>query len=110
LAISEAAGNVLPTDETPELAAPPVADEPEDDLKIVEGIGPKIESILKASGIFTLALLAETSTERLSEILAEAGSRYKSRDPKTWPVQAGLAADGKVRELKAWQGELKGGR
>lgn len=110
LAMSEAAGTALPTDETLAPALAPVADELEDDLKIVEGIGPKIESILKASGIFTLAVLAETSIERLSEILEEAGSRFKSRDPKTWPVQAGLAADGKLKELKAWQGELKGGK
>ncbi len=111
LAMSEAAGGkVLPTDESSEPAPAPVADVPEDDLKIVEGIGPKIESILKASGIVTLAVLAETSTEQLSKILEEAGSRFKSRNPKTWPVQAGLAADGKLKELKAWQGELKGGR
>jgi predicted flap endonuclease-1-like 5' DNA nuclease len=82
----------------------------EDDLRVVEGIGPKIESILKASGIMTLGALADTSTERLREILDEAGSRFKSHDPKTWAVQAGLAADGKLTELKAWQKELKGGK
>lgn len=95
-------------------SAPTVADnsteDAEDDLKVVEGIGPKIESILKASGIRTLGVLADTSTERLREIMAEAGSRFKSHDPKTWPVQAGLATDGKMAELKAWQGELKGGK
>lgn len=109
LAMSEAAG-IVPVTNDP--APAPVADVPEaeDDLKIVEGIGPKIESILKANGIFTLAVLADTPTERLREILNEAGSRFKSHDPKTWPVQAGLAADGKLKELKAWQGELKGGK
>ncbi len=82
----------------------------EDDLKVVEGIGPKIESILKASGIRTLGVLADTSTERFREILDEAGSRFKSHNPKTWAVQAGLAADGKLKELKAWQKELKAGK
>ena len=85
-------------------------DQPEDDLKVVEGIGPKIESILKASGIHSLGVLADTGTERLREILDEAGSRFKSHNPKTWAVQAGLAADGKIAELKAWQKELKGGK
>lgn len=85
-------------------------DDAEDDLKVVEGIGPKIESILKSSGIRSLGVLADTSTERLREILEDAGSRFKSQDPKTWAVQAGLAADGKMAELKAWQGELKGGK
>ncbi|MEM1358774.1 MAG: helix-hairpin-helix domain-containing protein [Bacteroidota bacterium] len=81
----------------------------EDDLKVIEGVGPKIESVLKASGITTMNTLAETSVEQLREILASAGSRFKSHDPKTWPVQAGLAADGKLKELKAWQKELKNG-
>lgn len=85
-------------------------DEAEDDLKVIEGIGPKIESILKASGIRSLGVLADTSTERLREILDEAGSRFKSHDPKTWAVQAGLAADGKLSELTAWQKELKAGK
>ncbi|MEL7159571.1 MAG: 50S ribosomal protein L21, partial [Bacteroidota bacterium] len=93
-----------PTDYEP---APATGSTPEDDLKVVEGIGPKIESVLKASGITTLDTLATTSIERLREVLDAAGSRFKSHDPKTWPVQAGLAADGKLAELKAWQQELK---
>ncbi|MEM9930085.1 MAG: helix-hairpin-helix domain-containing protein, partial [Bacteroidota bacterium] len=75
----------------------------EESFKVIEGIGPKIESVLKASGILSLNQLAETPADRLREILEEAGSRFKSHDPKTWPVQAGLAADGKLKELKAWQ-------
>lgn len=106
LAMSEAAGAVPESNDAPK-SVPATS---EDNLKIVEGIGPKIETILKASGIFTLAALADTSTERLRATLDEAGSRFKSHDPKTWPVQAGLAADGKLKELKAWQGELKNGK
>jgi predicted flap endonuclease-1-like 5' DNA nuclease len=79
-------------------------------LKLIEGIGPKIESFLKDAGISTMSVLADTPTERLREILDGAGSRFKSHDSKTWPVQAGLAADGKFIELKAWQKELKGGK
>lgn len=99
---------VLTPRDLPENIAP--AGGEEEDLTTVEGIGPKIESVLKAAGILNLATLAETPAERLREILDEAGSRFKSHDPKTWPVQAGLAADGKLTELKAWQQELKGGR
>ncbi|MFK8164340.1 MAG: helix-hairpin-helix domain-containing protein [Lewinella sp.] len=79
-------------------------------LKLIEGIGPKIESVLKDAGISTISILAETPIEQLREILDSAGSRFKSHDPKTWPVQAGLAADGKLQELKAWQKEMKGGK
>lgn len=114
LALSEAAHASEPTPTEAETVTMPGAAEETpavyDNLRIVEGIGPKIESILRAGGITSLAILADTSIERLREILAEAGSRFKSHDPKTWPVQAGLAADGKLEELKAWQGELKGGR
>lgn len=80
-----------------------------DDLKKVEGIGPKIAEIFNAAGILTFADLAGTEVEKLSEILAEAGSRYKSKNPGSWPMQAGLAADGKWDELKKWQDENDNG-
>jgi large subunit ribosomal protein L27 len=81
-----------------------------DNLKIVEGIGPKIESLLNETGITTFAQLSETPADKIREILEAAGSRYKVHDPTTWPQQAGLAAEGKMDELKALQDELKGGK
>ncbi len=80
-----------------------------DDLKIVEGIGPKIASILAGCGITTFAQLAETDVSRLKEIIAQAGLTALA-DPTTWPQQAALAAAGKMDELEALQGQLKGGR
>ncbi len=80
-----------------------------DDLKIVEGIGPKIASILAAAGITTFAQLAATDVSRLKEIIAQAGLTALA-DPTTWPQQAGLAAAGKLDELEILQGQLKGGR
>lgn len=82
----------------------------EDDLKKVEGIGPKIEQLLKAAKIKTYADLAAASVERLEEILLAAGSRYRMHKPGTWPQQSALCRDGKWEELKKWQSELKGGR
>ncbi|MBK6284485.1 MAG: 50S ribosomal protein L27 [Draconibacterium sp.] len=58
--------------------APAVAAEG-DDLKKIEGVGPKIAEIFNAAGINTYAELAATSVDKLSEILAEAGSRYASK-------------------------------
>ncbi len=81
-----------------------------DDLTKVEGIGPKISQILIDAGIPTFAKLAETEADKVREILAEAGNRYKSHDPETWPKQAKMAAEGKWDELKKWQDELDGGR
>lgn len=81
-----------------------------DDLRKVEGIGPKIAELFNAAGINTFAELAATSAERLKEILTEGGSAFASHDPGTWPKQAELAAAGKWDELKAWQDELNGGK
>ena len=81
-----------------------------DDLKIVEGIGPKIETLLKEGGISTWAELAAASEDRLKEILDAAGPRYQIHDPSTWPAQAKFAAEGKWDELKEYQDVLIGGR
>jgi large subunit ribosomal protein L27 len=81
-----------------------------DDLKIVEGIGPKIETLLKEGGITTWAELAAAPVERLKEILDAAGPRYQIHDPSTWPAQSKFAAEGQWDELKEYQDMLTGGR
>lgn len=78
-----------------------------DDLKRVEGIGPKISSLLQAAGITTFAQLAATDVSQVKQILREAGTRA---NPSTWSEQAGLAAAGDWDALEALQAELKGGR
>ncbi len=80
------------------------------DLKIVEGIGPKIDEVLNKAGISTWAELAASSGDKLKEILAAAGDRFRLADPTTWPKQAALAVDGKWAELKKYQDFLDGGR
>ena len=81
-----------------------------DDLKIVEGIGPKIEQLLKEGGISTWAELAAAPVDRLREILDAAGARYQIHDPSTWPAQSKFAAEGQWEELKEYQDMLTGGR
>lgn len=81
-----------------------------DDLKIIEGIGPKMASILNEAGIVTFKQLAETKVSTIKEILAAAGPRYNMHDPSTWGKQAKLAAAGKMDELKNLKVELKGGK
>ena len=80
-----------------------------DDLKKVEGIGPKIAGVFADAGIDTFAKLAETDVEKLKEILAAAGPRYASKNPTSWPKQAKMAAEGKWDELKVWQDNVSGG-
>jgi predicted flap endonuclease-1-like 5' DNA nuclease len=81
-----------------------------DDLKIVEGIGPKIADLFKKEGITTWKQLADASVERLKEILDKAGSAFQIHDPSTWPAQARLAVQEKWEELKKLQDELTGGK
>ena len=81
-----------------------------DDLKLIEGVGPKIAELLAEGGIDTFAKLADADTDKLKAILEDAGSTFATHDPTTWPQQARLAADGKFDELKALQDELQGGR
>ena len=80
-----------------------------DDLKRIEGIGPKIASVLQAAGIATFASLADTDVSRLQEIL-DKEPRLRLADPSTWPQQARLAADGDWTALEKLQDELSGGR
>ncbi|WP_373515235.1 hypothetical protein [Persicitalea sp.] len=93
-----------------QVAELPVAPPKHDNLKIVEGIGPKIEELLNKEGIVTFRQLNEASYERLKDILRAAGSRFQMHDPESWSQQAEFAAEGKWDELKAWQEESNKGR
>jgi large subunit ribosomal protein L17 len=95
-----------------EVAAPVVAatETKVDDLKIVEGIGPKIADLFIAKGITTFKQLSETSVEAMQAILDEAGPAYKVHNPETWAKQSEMADQGKWDELKAWQDELNAGK
>ena len=78
------------------------------DLKKIEGIGPKIEETLNAAGIKNYGQLAASDAAKVKDILAAAG--LGSHDPTTWPEQAQMAAEGKWDQLKKWQDVLDGGK
>lgn len=82
----------------------------QDDLKIVEGIGPKIEELFHGAGIKTWKALGSISVEKCQQILDAAGERYVIHNPGTWPQQSQMAYEGKWSELKAWQDSLDGGK
>ncbi|WP_010521598.1 50S ribosomal protein L21 [Aquimarina agarivorans] len=81
-----------------------------DDLKKIEGIGPKAAEALVNAGIDTFAKLAKADPANIKEILVAASSRLAHLEPGTWPQQSQLAADGNWDELKVLQDKLDGGK
>ncbi len=81
-----------------------------DDLQIIEGIGPKIETLLNKHGVSTYQDVIDANVSGLEEILAAGGRRYQVHTPTTWPDQAKLAQEGKWTELEEYQEILNAGR
>ena len=82
----------------------------QDDLKVVEGIGPKISEMFNTSGITTWKALSDTAVARCQEVLNGGGDRYKVHNPASWPMQAKMAYEGKWAELSKWQDEHDHGK
>lgn len=87
---------------------PQVTPSKPDDLRKIEGIGPKIQATLQAAGIVTFGQLAASKPADLKQILVDAGIRIGY--PDTWPEQAELAARNEWDTLAELQGTLQGGR
>jgi len=82
----------------------------ENDLTVIEGIGPKIQELFHNHDIKTWVELANSSVEKCQSVLDNGGERFKIHKPGTWPKQSLLASEGKWQELKDWQDELDGGK
>ena len=111
--VEQAAALALKKQEEPEVFTTPSQDAwttDTEDLKIIEGIGPKIEGLLKEAGIVNWDELADASIDLLKSVLDNAGPRFRMHDPETWPTQAQLAIRGEWKLLKEYQDELIGGR
>jgi predicted flap endonuclease-1-like 5' DNA nuclease len=96
------------TPDTPPMTEKTAAVQIPDDLTLLEGIGPKVNSILASAGITSFSQLAETDVNKLKEILDAAGFKYM--DPTTWPDQARFLAEGKNEDFEKLVSSLKGGR
>ena len=82
----------------------------QDDLKIVEGIGPKIEGLFHNYNIKTWKALSTLSVRKCREVLESGGEKYRVHDPASWPMQARMCYEGKWKELYRWQEEHKHGK
>lgn len=81
-----------------------------DDLTVIDGIGPKIADLCGGIGIQTWHDLAQTEVSLLRTMLDDAGPRFKSQDPTTWPEQAAALAAGRWAEFGALTARSDGGR
>jgi predicted flap endonuclease-1-like 5' DNA nuclease len=77
-----------------------------DDLKIIEGIGPKIAQALKMAGILTFADLAARNPDDVERIVRDAGVRIVAHT-ETWVEQAKLAAEGQMEDLEQYKRQLR---
>jgi len=77
-----------------------------DDLKLVEGIGPKIAAHLHAHGLRTLGDVASAKPEDLRKVLDQGGERFQMHDPSSWPKQCRLMMEERWEELRKFQSGL----
>ncbi|GJM36213.1 MAG: hypothetical protein DHS20C18_52140 [Saprospiraceae bacterium] len=66
-----------------------------DDLKKINGVGPKVETLFNQAGIRTFEQLAKADNKTLSAIFEKAGPRFKTINPESWKEKALLAVTGK---------------
>jgi DivIVA domain-containing protein len=104
-----------PVAEENEISFPSVANQlsedtlkTEDDLTIIEGVGPKIFEIFKAAGLDSFSKVAASTQIDLKNVLESQGQYM--HDPTTWPKQAALAAEAKWAELEDLKKELVAGK
>src|SRR5699024_5794241 len=98
-------------EEAPKKEAPKTATSKakKDDLKKIEGLGPKATEEVAKAGVDTFDTFSKKSAEAIKKILTEESTTLSHLEITTCPKQTELAAAGKWEELKAWQDELDGG-
>ncbi|PUB27161.1 helix-hairpin-helix protein [Promicromonospora sp. AC04] len=88
--------------------APQAAETP-DNLRVIEGIGPKIEKALKAAGYATYAKIAGASEDELREAVASQGIKF-APSASSWADQAQYLVDSDADGLEEYQDYLVGGQ
>ncbi len=74
------------------------------DFKIINGITPQIEELLRRKDINSFSALSNVNPTTLNEILSSSTTeKTKKQIIKTWPHQAALAAKGDWRKLSEYQ-------
>jgi predicted flap endonuclease-1-like 5' DNA nuclease len=90
--------------------APAAAKRKVDDLKLIEGVGPKIEELFHNKGIYTFEEVARLTPDWIRKMLKDGGPNFVQWNPDTWPEQSRLAADGKWEQFETLKKELNSGK
>jgi predicted flap endonuclease-1-like 5' DNA nuclease len=111
--------SLLPPDSVMERGAAPAPSKPkaapapaagkQDDLTMLEGIGPRVADALVAAGIDTFAKVASSSIEDFQDALEASGVRFAPA-AESWAEQASYAVKGDWEGLVAFQATLISGR
>lgn len=94
---------VAPVIETASASEPVVFD----DLKIIDGIGPKVEEALHKAGITTYAQITQISPEELERIVKVEHQVRIVGGTETWPKQAEFLANNDQSGFEAYLAEIK---
>ena len=73
-----------------------------DNLKLINGIGPKTETVFNNNGIKTFAALAKLETPAITTILDKEGIRFAAIQVEIWQKQAEVAVKDGAEGLAKW--------
>jgi len=82
----------------------------DEDLEIIEGIGPKIAEVLRDAGITTFRALAQLTPAQITSALERGGPNFRLVNPQTWGDQALLATNNRWTSLAIMQAAIVAGR
>lgn len=72
------------------------------DLKVIKGIGPKLEETLNKVGLTAYEQLAKMTLKDMTAVLTQAGVNAKMYDLSGWKAQAKLAVKGDMEAVANW--------
>jgi len=72
------------------------------DLKVIKGIGPKLEETLNSVGFTSFEQLAKMTIKDITKVLSDAGVNAKMYDISGWKAQSKLAFKGDMEAVKNW--------
>ncbi|MEO7432070.1 MAG: hypothetical protein ABIR62_08595, partial [Dokdonella sp.] len=73
-----------------------------------EGIGPKIDDLLRIHGVESFVQLAQLHVDDLLDLLERGGPNFRLANPANWAEQALLAAENRWSELRKLQAGMIG--